>query len=249
MEDESTAIGPDKDLERVKRLADDLRHVQQSWGNRLILENCPLWEGYFDGKFEFALYGKAFEWGVDEFYWLVRAPGNGKVLDRVCPNSDTLSIDLRDANNGNEVVMFVVVAQAGGGPKVQIHIPARFYFFRNKVRRVGEGLLYRGEGLGCFKIFPFFREGKMEAFSLPDAESSRVHPKVQAFPEVVHSIASDCAKVLRDRFFGGVVEEITIGVGKDRYTSVNHPKVIKPLWEGGLIGNNLVNVAVGPFDL
>lgn len=244
-----SAVGPNEDFKGIERLRDGLRHLKKRWNNRLVLENCPLWEGYVNGKFEIAIYGEAFDWGTDKFNWMVRIPANGKLADGVAANDNVVCCDLRNPDNGDEIVMFVVIAQTGSGPKMKIRIPARFYFFRDEVRSVSEGLLYRTEVFGGFKVFPFRRKREVQFAPGSDTQGRRVDPMVQAFPEIVHSIARDCSKVLRDRFFGGVVEEITIGLSEDCYAPMRHPKVVKALGQSGLICDNLINVAVGPFDL
>lgn len=242
-------IGSDEDFERIERLRDDLRHVRKRWDDRLILENCPLWEGYLNGDFEIALYGDAFIWGDQKIMWVVRVPAKINAIKNASQNSESWCLDLTEGGNGDEIIMFVVVAQTGGGPKVKVRIPARFYFFRDEFCGVGEGLLYRGEGLGAFKVFPFFREGKVELAFRADTERRSVNPDIQTFPKIIHRIAHNCAKVLRDRFFGGEGDLITIGFPKGCYTPMNHPKIIHSRGEGRLIPNDLINVAIGPLDL
>ena len=244
-----SAVGRNEDFERVQRLADDLRHVKERWDNRLVLENSPLWEGYFNGNFEIVLFGDTSKWSGVKGLWFVRVPAHLEAADRYVAKLDVLSLDLPKGDNGDEIIMFVLVAQAGGGPEVKVPIPARFYFFSNERRRIGEGLLYRCEGLGCFKVFSFLRKGEVKLLGGANAERRSVHPKFKAFPKVVDGVARDCAKMLRDRLFGKVGDPITIRLSKERYAPTRHPQIIYPAGQDILIGDKLVNVALGPFDL
>lgn len=245
----SSTVGGDESLKRVERLADDFRHLEERWNNRLVLENGSLWEGYLKGDFEIALYGEAFEWGPEKYLWCVRIPACREFFKDLSPNKNAFCVDFTDSDHGNEIVVFVVVAQAGGGPQMEVRVPARFYFFRDEFRSVGEGLLYSAKGLGSFEVFPFCRERKMELLSRSNATGGCIHPQIEAFPEVVHSIANNCAGMLRDRLFGKIGELIAVRLPQSRYGSIGHPEAIKLFPGGSLKCDHFVNVAIGPFNL
>lgn len=242
-------IRSDEAFERVKRLGDDLRHLRERWNDRLILEDGPVWESYFDGRAEIIVYG---DWGIgtDDANWAVRIPANATVLDSIGANPGVDVFDIYDRDRRYEIVVFVEIAQAGAGPKVEVCIPARLYFFENKFRGIGEGLLYRRIMGGGFKVFPFFRKREMNLFGLADGSQSRISPVVESLPKVVDGISDDRAKVICDWLFGSVGQAKTIRLGEHRDGPGGSIRNLVQLFgEGGRIADNRINVAIGPFDL
>ncbi len=208
-------IGPDEAFERVKRLGDDLRHLRERWNNRLVLENGTFWESYFDGSAEIIVYG---DWrvGDDDSNWAVRIPARRAVCEDIGANPGVDVFDIYGGDRRQEIVVFIEVAEAGGGPKVKVRVPARFYIFEDKFRRVGEGLLYRRIMGGGFKVFPFFRKREMNFSRLAHDSQSCINPVVEGLPKIVDGVSDDRAKVICDWLFGPVGQVKTIRLSEHR---------------------------------
>lgn len=245
----SFAVGGDEFFQNVERLRDDLGHIRQRWDNRLVLENGSLWEAYFDGGAEIVIHGNWYT-GLDDCHWAVRLPSGAAVFHDYAARPEVDVVDLHDRNGRQEIIVLVVVAEAGDGPKIEVRIPARFYFFRDKFRGLGEGLMYRRIGAGGFKIFPFFRKGEVDLFGVPDAQDGIVHPVVESFPEIIDGVSQDRAKVLFDWLFGPVGQCKTIRISQQNVTPMRPiADLIQIAAQGGRVPHNRIDVAFGPFDL
>lgn len=242
-------IGSDEDLQRVECLRDNLRHLRERWDNRLVLEDSSLWEVYSDGRAEIILYG---DWGVgsDDANWAVRIPAHRAVFESIGANPGVDIIDVYDGDRRQEIIVMIEVAEASGGPKIEVRVPARFYVFEDKFCGIGEGLLYRDIVGGNFKVFPFFRKRKMEFLGGPNDAGGGIHPVVEGFSKIVDCIAHDRAKMLCDWLFGPVGEAKTIRFSQDCYRAFRPVSdFIQVLGQGGRIADNLFNQAIGPFNL
>ncbi len=247
----SSTVGSDELFQSSQGSIDSLGHLKQRWDNRLVLEQASLWESHLRGDLDIALYGDAFALtSGQQFHWLVSISSDVQRSNKVSPNSDVTTVDLRNPDNGDDLVMFVNIGQSSDGPEVRMCIPARFYFFCDEVRSVREGLLYRTKGFGGFKVLPFFRERKVEFATRSSTSLSMVDPNVEGFSEIVDSVAYDCAKELRDRFFGDINECLTIWFGQEGGASFSdYPHVEQRHGKGCLMSNQRIDVAFGPFNL
>jgi len=136
--EKSLAVGPNENFEGVQRFRDNIRHFHKRWDNKLVLEHCSLREGYFNGRFEIVLYIEAFVRGADKCLWLVRVPACGQLPYVYAAYLDILAFDLREPDHGDEVIMFVGIAQTSGSPKIEIRVPAWFIFFDMKSAASGK---------------------------------------------------------------------------------------------------------------
>jgi len=245
----SLNIRGDETIQRIQRLRDDLRHVQERWNNRLVLEDRSLWECYFDGGAEILLYG---DWGAgtNKINYAVRIPANRAVLHSICANPGVDVLDVYDGDHRYEIIVLIVVTETGSGPQMEICIPARLYIFDDKVCKVGEGLLYRRVIGGGFKVFPFFRKREIDFLRLMDGAKRGVNPIVQGFSEVVNSVSDDRPKMICDWLFGPIGQVKTIRLSQ----KCNRPPrpisdLIQVFGQGGRILDKRINVAIGPFDL
>ena len=248
--DSSLAVGLDENLTGVERLRDDLRKIRQRWNDRLLAEERPFWESYFNGDFEIVLHGDGKMIGADHINWVVRIPASSAIRDGIGPNPGVKIVDLSDGDAGQEVVMFVVVAVAGDGPKVKIRVPARLYLISNEVCGVGEGPLYRGEGFRGFKVLPFRRERKVKLLSGANAGNGIVHPVVEGFSEVIDHITHNRAKMLINWLIGAVGQAKMIRLSQQNNASRGPVgDLVQIVGQSGASRNQLINVAIGPFDL
>ncbi len=242
-------IGPEEAFECVQRLRDDLGHLRERWDNRLILEDSSLWESYFDGRAEIVLYGN---WlvGADHINCAVRIPAHLTVFHSIGANPGVDICDCCDGDDRQEIVVFVVIAEACGGPEVEVRIPARLYVFKDKFCGVGEGLLYQRIMGGGFKVFPFFRKREMEFFREGDDPGNCIHPVVERLPKIIHGVSDDWGKMICDWLFGPVGQVKTIRLSQRRYrASGSIGNFIQVLGQGGRVADNSINVAIGPFNL
>jgi hypothetical protein len=239
----------DEAVEGIDRFHDDLRHLKERWDNRLVLEHRPFWEYYISGRGEILLYGK---WSVGSYEakWAVRIPAYRAILDDICANPGVYVSDTRHGHDRDEIVVLVVVAQACGGPKVQVCIPARLYLFQDKVCKVGEGLLYKRVVGGSFEVFPFFRKGEIGFPARPNDREGGIDPVFHGFPKIIDGVAYDSAEVLRNWLFGSIDEVKTVWFQQEwigsRWTADNF---IQINGHNGRLSDKHINVAVGPFDL
>ena len=243
-------VRPDEIFERVERLRDDLGHIKERWDNRLVLENSSLWECYLDGRAEIVLYGN-WGWGLNELKWAIRVPACRAAFEGTAAAPGVDVIDLHDGDGWHEIIVFVEVAKAGCCPKMEVRVPARLYVFEDKFRSVGEGLLYSRVGRGGFQVFPFFRKREVDISSgfagHPDDGN---HPVIERLPKIIHGVAYDRAKMICDRLFGPVGEAKTIRLSKGRNGVAGaYVYGVEVFGEGGRVTDNMVNVAIGPFDL
>ena len=242
-------VGSDEAFERVKRLGNDLRHLRKRWDNRLVLKDGTFREVYLNGRAEIVVYG---DWGVgsDDANWAVRIPAKRAIFDSIGANPGVDVFDFYDGDRRNEIIVFVEVPQMGRGPKVEIRVPARLYFFEDKFRGIGEDLLYRRVVGGEFKVFPFFRKREVGLHRLAGGLQGSVNPVVKSLPKIVDGVSDDRAKVIYDWLFGpvGQLKTIRLGEGDDR-SGGSIRNLVQLFGQGGRVTDNLINVAVGPFDL
>ncbi|MGD9540794.1 MAG: hypothetical protein AB7V61_07660 [Methylocystis sp.] len=241
-------------VEGIDRLRRDLREVKESWDNRLILENSPFWELYISGRAEIVFYG---DWGVghNKFDWFVRVPASRTVFHSIRPDRGVYACNASNGDDWHKIVMFVVVAEAGNSPEVEVHVPARLYVCKNKVCKVGECLLYRTITAGGFKVFPFIMEREVRLFpgnpgSPSCSDNGSCDPVIQRFSEVVDCIPDDAAEKLRDWLFGSVGKLKAIRVSQQNMGARPFdPNLIQVSGKWGRMLDKRINVAVGPFDL
>ena len=243
-------MGDEKLVQGVDRLRDDFRHIRECWDNRLVLENRSLWENYRDRRAEILFYG---DWcgGANQFQWAIRIPSQRTIIHHqsACPDVDVR--DVYDGDSRYEIVVLVLVAEAGSSPEIEVRVPARFYVFENKLRKIGEGSLYQRVVGGGFQVFPFLREREVSLNgSAGLGHQGCVDPIFQSLPKIVYNITNDRAKMFCDWLFGLEGEIKTIRISKDCNRSpgaIDH--LIQISGEGGRLPDQRINVVVGPFNL
>jgi hypothetical protein len=247
---ESLAIRGDEFFKRVERLRCRLQHIQHRWDNRLASKNCSFAERYFGGNGEIVIYGK-WRCRSNNLLWAVRIPADGHVLDDTPVGESGVDVvDFYDGCCRKEVVVLVEIAMTGDCPKKEVLVPARAYFFEDKFRSVGEGLLYRRERLGGFQVFPFVRKGKVKPSVAMHNKQRVPHPVVKCFSKVVDSVSHDRAEMLIDWLFGRVGQIKNIRLYQKSVGSSAHERDrVEIFGEGGAVCDKCINVAFGPFNL
>ena len=183
----------------LDRLRDDPRHLQERWDNRLVLEDGTPWERNLNGRAEVPFYGDRGV-GPNNANWAVRVPSHGAVLERIRANPGVYVFGTYNGDRRYEFVVLILVAKAGGGPKVEIGIPARLYVFEDKILRQGRGRLAlpRSNYEENSRSFHFSENGKCAFRGFPVAVSAALIRVVHGLPKVVDTISNDRAKMVRD---------------------------------------------------
>ncbi|MHA6644742.1 hypothetical protein, partial [Mesorhizobium sp. A623] len=136
------------------------------------------------------------------------------------------------------------------GGSTSLCIPARLYLFSDKVRGVGEGLLYRGVEFEGFKVFPLIGEGEMEFSTRPNALRGTSYPIFEGLSEIVNNVSHDRAEIFWDWLFGPVGQVKTIRLSQKKVAaggSIGH--LIEVVGHDGRVADQRINMAIGPFNL
>jgi hypothetical protein len=202
------ALGSYHPIERIECFRNELAELRERWDNRLVLERASLAEIYANGRLEILLYGN-WNIGRNDVLWAVRVSADttiGELVGSDGPGPD----DASQSNRWDKQVMFVVIVQDMEGPERVVRSVLRPYVFEKKVFSVGEGLLYRVEDGGGFKVFPVFTHREMWLRLRIDSSNDAGAHVIQCSSQVMDRISNDERKCLGHRF-GGTIDDLIRG--------------------------------------
>lgn len=242
---------PDKILKHIECLRDGLRHINQRWNDRLVLEDGSFWERYINGRSEIAC---RFDWRIDldQYLCFVRiVVAEAEVFESAGSNNKPDIFDCSEGYCWQKIVMLVPVTHAGDGPNMKVRVTARLDFAADKGGKFWEGILYRDVSARGFQVLSFLREGKVGVFPVLTMDKERVvNPVIQGFSQIVDSISHDSRKMIADRLFRFVSNLETIRIAQQNMTSRGTVVgLVELLGEDGGVIDDGFDVLVGPFDL